>query len=147
VAANVVAADDKGRAVVSWTLGRAIGPQRLEIRVEGRETADTVRATALPAAAANIVLVSPPASAKPAAPVRITALVTDAYGNPVPDAMVSFTATGGTMAPARVMSDPNGKAMVRWTPGTAPAAQAVTASVRGTNIKTAQSIRVATASR
>ena len=46
-------------------------------------------------------------------------LVTDVYGNPVPDVKVGFTATSGVVTPARAVSDSKGRAAVAWLESTA----------------------------
>ena len=66
----------------------------------------------------------------------------DAYGNPVADAPVTYTAAAGTLSPARVMTDDQGRATTRWTPGSAAGEQPLTAVVRGTTVRATHSVRV-----
>jgi hypothetical protein len=68
--------------------------------------------------------------------------VTDAYGNPVPNTVVVFSANAGALTAARVASDSTGTAVTRWTPAAAPQQQSLAVAVRGTTIRTAHPVRV-----
>jgi hypothetical protein len=58
--------------------------------------------------------------------------VTDAQGRPMGDIAVAWSVTGGgSVAPAGTRTDGAGQASARWTFGTAPGTQALTASVQG----------------
>src|SRR5215208_1962210 len=139
VADSTAETDSLGIARVWWTLGRAAGPQKLTARVRGIASPVVVTAVARPRAAANLELAGAPDSAAAgralAKPVTIT--VTDAYGNPVADARVRFTADAGGSATARtLMTDERGRATTRWTLGRSTAEQSpaaeVNAEARGT---------------
>jgi hypothetical protein len=140
---STVTTDSAGQVAVPWTLGREAGTAQLEIRaVEGGVTA-RASATARPSAAANVEFQAPSTTgvtgrslAKP-----ITALVTDAYGNPVPNVLTTFTVSAGSVSPARVMTDEKGVATARWTLGPAAGNQTVTATVRGTAAKATATVR------
>jgi adhesin/invasin len=143
VADSGLTTDDAGRATVQWSLGRTAGVQRLAVRAAGVDSGVTVTARARAAAAANLAFRNPPARATAGTAVRITAAVTDAYGNPVGDALVVFAAGAGALSAARVMSDTAGAASTRWTPGSAVGPQSLTATLRGTTISATHSVRVA----
>jgi hypothetical protein len=139
---SVVPTDSTGRARVRWILGRKAGPQRLDLVAAGVDSAVAVSARAAPLAAANLAFQSPPATATTGRATAITVLATDAYGNPVGDAPVSFTAAVGTWSASRVMTDAQGRATARWTPAGAAAERALTAVVRGTTIRATHTVRV-----
>ncbi|MBI2402105.1 MAG: Ig-like domain-containing protein [Gemmatimonadetes bacterium] len=142
VADSVVASDSTGRARFRWTLGRQAGAQRLELRAGGVDSMVVVTARATPLAAANLQFQNPPATATRARAAAITALVTDAYGNPVPDVPVTFSAAAGTLSASRVMTDDRGRATTRWIPGVASGAAVLTAVVRGTTVRATHTVRV-----
>jgi hypothetical protein len=106
-----------------------------------------VRATARarPGAAANVALQAPPARAAAGTRIGLAALVTDAYGNPVGNAVVVFSAGAGTFTASRVATDTAGRALTRWTPGAAPREQSLTVTIRGTTIKTTHAVSVSPA--
>ena len=137
--------DSTGHVAIRWDLGPRAGSQALEARAGGVDS--TVRATARarPAAAANVAFQDPPARATAGTRIRVAALVTDAYGNPVPNAQVVFSARAGTFTASRVATDTAGRALTRWTPGAAPPEQALTATLRGTTIKTTHAVPVSRA--
>jgi hypothetical protein len=143
VADSALVTDTEGRAAVQWTLGRSTGLHRLEVRAAGVDSTLSVTARARAGSAANVAFRAPPARATVGTPVRLAAAITDAYGNPVGDALVVFSAASGTLTAARVMSDTTGAAATRWTPGATPGEQALTATIRGTTIKTTHTVRVA----
>jgi hypothetical protein len=118
-------------------LGTAAGVQRLLVRPEGAAQAVVVTATARPRSPANIEFVRAPsegtAGRAPAQPVRV--VVTDAYGNAVPDVPVLFESRDGTVTPRLRMTDARGRASARWVLGRAARAQAVVASVPRTTAR------------
>jgi len=64
-------------------------------------------------------------------PGTVRVVVTDAYGNPVPDALVRFAAGAGSATASRVMTDAEGHASTRWRLGARPGEQQLTATVKG----------------
>jgi len=134
--------DSTGRAAIAWELGRTAGRNELQIRAAGVDTVVRVTARARPAAAANIVWQEPPARVTARTRIGLSAFVTDAYGNPVANAVVVFAARAGTLSASRVATDTTGRARTRWTPATTPPEQAVTATIRGTSIKTTHTMPV-----
>lgn len=140
---SVMATDQAGRVTIRWTLGRSTGAQRLDMAtVDGGITAN-VTARAAPAVAANVEIQMPPTAgtAGRALPRAISALVTDAYGNPVPNVLAVFTVSAGTVSAARVMTSEKGLAATRWTLGPRAGEQTLTAVVRGTAAKTTLTVQ------
>ena len=134
--------DTAGRAMIRWTLGRQSGTDLLRLRARGLESPLEVSARVRPLPVANLAFVRPAAVVTRKRPAVVTVTATDAYGNPVPDLLVVFAASGGTLSAARVMTDAKGEAGTRWTPGAAPE-QTLRAAVRGTVVRAAQVVRVA----
>lgn len=125
-----------GRVSIAWTMPRTPGTARLTANAPGLTSPVEVRATALVAAPANVAFASAASEAathavagKPlAAPAAVT--VTDAYGNPVPNAIVTFAARGGgATSPARVVTDADGVARTRWKLGAKGGSQELVAAV------------------
>ncbi len=142
VAEGAVTTDSTGRARFRWTLGRGAGLQELVLHVAGVDSVLVVTARATTLAAANLEFHNPPATAAPGRATPITVLVTDAYGNPVADAPVTFSAAAGTLSASRVMTTDQGLATTRWNPGAAPGERALTAVVRGTTVRATHTVRV-----
>ncbi|MFL5576906.1 MAG: Ig-like domain-containing protein [Gemmatimonadaceae bacterium] len=144
VADSAPTTDSLGAVRVAWTLGRAAGAQRLLAHVAGVTTPLTVSVRARPLAPANVAF---PDSAPDGPPGRtlpsvIAVLVTDAYGNPVPDALVQFRAeSGGSVSSARMMTDADGRASTRWRLGTKEGEQRITASVKGSEARATATVR------
>ena len=61
----------------------------------------------------------------------LVVLVTDESGNPVEGVSVTWSAQGGTVAPATTTTGSNGRASVQWTLGTTVGEQTATASASG----------------
>jgi hypothetical protein len=136
--------DSAGRALVRWTLGRKPGTHGLEVRAPGVDSALRITALARPGSAANVAFKDPPAKVRGGVAVRVTAAVTDAYGNPVSNALVVFTARGGALSVARVRTDDAGNAATRWTPARAPSEQQIAATLSGTSSKSTHTASVST---
>jgi hypothetical protein len=62
-------------------------------------------------------------------------LVTDVYGNPVPEARVSFSVKSGTVTPTRAVSDAKGRAALTWKLGSKVGEQTLTGLVRGSDVR------------
>jgi hypothetical protein len=127
--------DSLGFARTRWTMGRTAGPQTLMVRLD---SVPPLRVTArvMPGAPANLSFHEPPAEGQigRALPEKIVAVVTDVYGNPVPDAVVSFTTRFGSVTPARAAADTAGHVRVTWTLGAQPGEQSLTGMVRGSDV-------------
>jgi len=134
--------DSTGFVAIRWDLGRQWGTHALELRVAGVDTVVRATARARPGAAANVAFQDPPARGTSGTRLRLAARVTDAYGNPVPNTVVVFSANAGALTAARVASDSTGTAVTRWTPAAAPQQQSLAVAVRGTTIRTAHPVRV-----
>jgi adhesin/invasin len=139
---SVLSTDSTGAVRLGWTLGRRAGPQRLELRAAGVDSVAVVTARASALGAANLAFQNAPATAPPGRALTVTVLVTDAYGNPVADAPVTYTTATGALSVARVMTDDAGRASTRWTPAAAPAEQVLTAVVRGTTVRATHTVRI-----
>jgi hypothetical protein len=61
--------------------------------------------------------------------------VTDVFGNPVPNAVVSFTTRAGAVSPMRAAADTAGRVRVTWTLGATIGEQALTGAVRGSDVE------------
>jgi Bacterial Ig-like domain (group 1) len=148
VADTAPVADAQGRVQIRWTLGSKAGAQALEL-TPGTSTPTRVSARALALEPANIALGSLPASAPAGRALAkpITAEVTDAYGNTVPDVQVIFSTASGSVSPARVMTDAKGAAATHWTLGAAAGDQTLSATVRGTTVKASASVEATKSTR
>jgi hypothetical protein len=137
LADTVATTDSSGNVKARWTLARTAGPQRLAIRVEGIERKVDVGATAVPASAANLALVTEAMSgiAGKSLGTPVIATVTDSYGNPVSDATVVFSAKSGSTSPVRIVTDAHGRAPTRWTLGRTAGEQALVAVVKGHDVR------------
>jgi hypothetical protein len=132
----------QGRVTVRWTLGPTAGDQRAEVRVAGVDTVVRISAHGNAGAAAKIAVTSqPPTKGAGSGAMGIVATVTDAQGNPVHGANVSFAATGGTLSASRSRTDAAGRATVTWTPTAGPGQQKVTATITGTRVSAAHVLR------
>jgi len=135
VTPTAAATDDQGQASASWTLGTSAGAQTLEVHVaDDADVSTTVTATAYADLPDSMFLFTGDdqieLASKPL-PKPIQVMVVDRYGNPVPDAPITFTVTGGgSLSPdtSEVPTDLDGIASVEWTLGPnlgAESAQAV----------------------
>jgi hypothetical protein len=140
VSTTSVTTDLQGRAAVVWTLGPVVGLQRVTAAVGGLAgpPAEFV-ATALAAAAAQIVLVS----GNDQSGVVGTSLadpyvvrVTDAFGNPVAGVVVNWgvSAGGGSIAPLGAFTNSSGLDSATRTLGTVAGVNLDTATATGTGL-------------
>jgi hypothetical protein len=114
-------------------LGSSAGAQRLSVSVPGVEHALEVRADARPGPAEHVALDGLPASAPAGRPLAqpVTVVVTDAFDNPVPNALVVLSSRSARPTPARLRTDSTGRAAVRWLLGGAAGDQQLEAMVQG----------------
>jgi hypothetical protein len=133
--------DDLGMVKTRWTMGHSAGDYTLTVHMESAKKLLKVAAHAVPGAPANLSFDDAPA---PATEKRshgkekakhLYALVTDLYGNPVPDAKVMFSTKSGSVAPSRAVSDSHGRAAVVWTPGSKSGEQTLVGMVRSTDVR------------
>ena len=136
VADSAPRTDSTGSATIRWTMGRSATAHSLAVHVGDIDKLLKVTATASPAAAANLSFEDAPAekSGSRSRAKRVYALVTDVYGNPVPDAPVMFTSRTGSVTPTRAVTDGKGRVLVSWTPGTSTAEQTLRGVVRSTDV-------------
>jgi hypothetical protein len=137
VADTVLETDSTGFARTRWTMGHAAGDYTLAVHHEGLKKLLKVTAHAIPGAPANLAFDDMPGekrSRDSAKRKKLFALVTDIYGNPVPEARVNFAVKSGTVTPARAVSDARGRAALTWTLGSKPGEQTLTGVVRGSDV-------------
>jgi hypothetical protein len=134
---TVLTTDSLGVARARWTLGHSAGDYSLAVHVDGVKDLLKVVAHATPAPAANLAFDDVPGdkrSRSTAKDKRLYALVTDVYGNPVPDAKVNFSVKSGTVTPARAISDAKGRAALTWKLGSKAGEQTLKGVVKGTDV-------------
>jgi len=114
---TAITTDSLGNAKVRWTMGHSAGDYTLSVHVEGVKKLLKVTARANPASPANLAFDDAPGEkrARDAAKTKkLYAVVTDVYGNPVPDVRVNFATKAGVVTPARAVSDAKGRAALTW---------------------------------
>jgi hypothetical protein len=134
---SALTTDSLGYARTRWTMGHSAGEYTLAVHVDGVKQLVKLVARAVPAAPANLAFDDVPGDRhqrEPAKAKRLIAIVTDVYGNPVPDARVNFSVKSGTVTPARTVSDAKGRASLTWKLGTKAGEQILTGMVRGTDV-------------
>ena len=67
--------------------------------------------------------------------------MTDAHGNPVPDAVVTFTAKAGKVSPSRARTDASGRAAARWTLATSAGEQRIEVVVKDGGYRASGAVR------
>jgi hypothetical protein len=129
--------DSLGIARVRWTLGHSAGDHALAVHLDGMSKLLKLSAVARPAAPANLSFDDAPGESRNAHPKwkHLLALVTDAYGNPVPEVRLSFSSRSGSVTPSRAVSDAKGRVKVSWTLASRPGDQSLTGSVPGTDVR------------
>jgi hypothetical protein len=134
---TVVHTDSNGIARIRWTMGHAAGEHTMAVHFDGMQKLLKLTAMAAPAAPANLSFDDAPGESKSAhgKAKHLVALVTDAYGNPVPEARVSFTARSGSVTPSRAVTDAHGRVKVSWTRGSQPGEQVLIGSVPKTDVR------------
>ena len=137
--------DSLGRARIRWTMGHGAREYTLAVHVDGiKQPLLKVKAHATPAKAANLSFEDGPASRTQAKGTHsLYALVTDVYGNPVPEATLSFTTKSGVVKPSRAVTDPKGRAALTWTPGSAAGEQTLRGSVRSSDVTGSYVVEIA----
>jgi hypothetical protein len=129
--------DSIGTARTRWTMGHSAGDYTLAVHLEGVKKLLKVAARATPAAPANLAFDDMPGEkrSKDSGKVKkLFALVTDVYGNPVPEARVNFSVKSGTVTPSRAVSDAKGRAALTWKLGSKPGEQTLSGVVRGSDV-------------
>lgn len=134
---SALVTDSVGTARTRWTMGHSAGDHTLAVHHDGLKKLLKVTARATPAAPANLAFDDVPGAkrTREAASVKkLFALVTDVYGNPVPDARVNFSVKSGTVTPSRAVSDAKGRAALTWKLGSKPGEQKLSGVVRGSDV-------------
>jgi hypothetical protein len=134
---TVLTTDSLGVARARWTMGHSAGDYSLAVHVDGVKDLLKVVAHATPATAANLAFDDVPGDKRSRATAkdkRLYALVTDVYGNPVPDAKVNFSVKSGAVTPARAISDAKGRAALTWKLGSKAGEQTLKGVVKGTDV-------------
>jgi hypothetical protein len=136
LADSSVTTDSAGQTKVLWTLGRPAGLQRMVVRLAGDTVETEVTALARPGKPAKLAFVSPPETARPGRPLPkpLVVQVTDAYGNPLGGQTVVFKPSSGSVTPARGLTDADGRATVRWTPGPKSKKPELAGAVAGSDV-------------
>lgn len=137
VADSAPTTDSLGYARTRWTMGHSAGDYTLAVHVDGVKPVLKIVAHATPSAAANLSFDDVPGERRSREWMKrrkLLALVTDVYGNPVPDVRVNFSVKSGTVAPARSVSDSKGRAALTWKLGSKPGEQTLRGAVRGTDV-------------
>jgi type IV secretory pathway protease TraF len=116
--------DSAGIARARWTLGPAVGTQRLRAQVGSARGGAaippvTFTATAIAGAPARILVLAGDRQRGPAgAPLRpVVVRVLDAAGNGVADAALLISVASGTLLDTLVRTDSTGRAALHWTLG------------------------------
>ncbi|HEU4649149.1 MAG TPA: hypothetical protein VFS33_08825 [Gemmatimonadales bacterium] len=128
--------DSLGEARADWILGPRSGVQRVKVVVgAGRAVpAFTLTATALPGEPAALTAVtSTSIEGSAGAPLKrpVVVRVTDAAGNPVPQASLTVSPTAGMVPDSVVATDSAGRATIAWTLGEKAGEQRLVLRVRG----------------
>ena len=129
--------DSAGTARTRWTMGHSAGDHTLGVHHDGLKKLLKVSARATPAAPANLAFDDIPSGKRTRELPKVKnlfALVTDVYGNPVPDARVNFSVKSGTVSPSRAVSDARGRAALTWKLGSKPGEQTLSGVVRGSDV-------------
>ncbi|HJQ22087.1 MAG TPA: Ig-like domain-containing protein, partial [Gemmatimonadaceae bacterium] len=105
VSDSVMETDSTGTVRVRWTMGRSAGEYSLAPHVDGVKKLLKLTAHAAPAAPANLSFEDAPAEKGARSQTKkLVAVVTDIYGNPVPDAAITLSVKAGMVSPARAIT-------------------------------------------
>jgi hypothetical protein len=129
--------DSVGTARTRWTMGHSAGDYTLAVHLEKLKKPLKIVAHATPAAAANLAFDDMPGqrrSKESGRAKKLFALVTDVYGNPVPEARMNFAVKSGTVTPSRAVTDARGRAALTWKLGSKAGEQTLSGVVRGSDV-------------
>jgi hypothetical protein len=124
--------DSSGMARFRWTLGGEAAAQRLMIRLRDDTASAVITARAAAGEPRTLLLVGPGRWGG-MTQLPVTLSLTDSYGNPVAGRVVALRTGSGSVKPARVTTDADGRALVRWVPA-AKVRSPLVASVTGTKV-------------
>lgn len=140
--ADSVVTDLRGRAVLRWTLGTAVGAQSLRLHFGEVDSGLSVHAKAGPAEPASLTIRELPGKKTAGvAEQRLQANVLDAYGNAVGGVSLAITASSGRLAASRMRTDDSGRAAISWTPARSVVEQRLTVRVVGGTVKATHAVR------
>ena len=130
VSAATVPSDNAGIAKVHWTLGPAAGVQTV-VAGSGTIPPVTFNAAASPADPAVLVVISGNnqiAAPSSALPDSLVVRLTDAFGNGIPGATLTWSAAAGngTVTPAGTLTNASGRSAARWVVGPTSGTQTAT---------------------
>jgi adhesin/invasin len=130
VASTTSVTDANGNATAVWTLGPTVGTDSLMASIAGGADAFiTATATAGPASAERITSGNPQTVTAGTVTAPLVVQVVDQFGNPVPNAMVTWAVTGGgTLSATTSTTDATGSTQVTLTTDAVPANYSVTAT-------------------
>ena len=134
---SALVTDSTGTARTRWTMGHSAGDYTLAVHLEGVKKLLKIAAHATPAAPANLAFDDMPGEKRSKESLKVKklfALVTDVYGNPVPEARVNFSVKSGTVTPSRAVSDARGRAALVWKLGSKTGEQTLSGVVRGSDV-------------
>ncbi len=141
---SVIRSGKDGRIRLRWTLPRGAGRDGFTAHLADGGDSATVAVTVRPGAVDSLRFLEAPATAvagrTSARSIRVRAA--DRFGNPVPGTSVSLAATAGKLSRTRPVTDSNGLASVRWTPGAAAGSQALTATAAGGKVRARHEVKV-----
>jgi adhesin/invasin len=135
--------DSAGVVRTRWTMGRETGRLTLALHVDGVTRLIAVRAHALPAPPANLTFDDAPPAHGGRGIRRLSAMVTDAYGNPVPDVPLHFTTHTGSVTPSRGVTDAHGRVSLAWTIAEHTGELTLLAAASGRDVKGAYTVHAA----
>jgi hypothetical protein len=127
--------DANGEATTSWRLGSTAGLQTVTVSASNA-TGVTLQATGTPGAASQLTIVSgnnQTGAVSDKLPNPVVLRVSDAWGNPVGNTVVSFTVSSGSgsIAPPSATTGADGRVSVEWTLGPTQGPNRATATVAG----------------
>jgi hypothetical protein len=136
VAPSSVATDPEGISATTWTLGPTEGAQTAQATLEGA-SGSPVTFTASATAATTTITMAPTGSGDgqtgppgQALPNQLRVLVT-VDGEPQENVTVTWSTTGGSVAPTSVATDAEGISATTWTLGPTSGAQRAQAALEG----------------
>jgi Big-like domain-containing protein len=129
---GVAVTDSGGKVRFRWTLGGEAGAQRLVIRLKDDTASAVVTARAAAGEPSALTLIGPGRWGG-LTQLPVTVSLTDGYGNPVAGRVVTIRTGSGSVKPARITTDAEGRAQVKWSPS-AKVRSPLVAAVSGTKV-------------
>ena len=128
-----------GTVRLTWTLGPTAGAQEVTLKAgTGRVR---LTATALPAPASKIDVLSPSISIVSSSSMRIVAAVTDSLGNPIAGTVMQPRVTAGSVTPLRAMTNAQGRATFTWTLARRQGDQTIRIHAAGVRVDAEKTVR------